>query len=94
MSNHRSRPMLQSMFGSVTVVKLLLVKDLDVFDFEAASVGETGKTHLDVGLARAWISRCRRLTKDYERNLESSLAWSQLAAFRFMARRAARAATC
>ena len=34
--------MLQSMFGSVTVVKLLLAKELDVFDFEAASVGEAG----------------------------------------------------
>ena len=42
----------------------------------------------------AWMSRCRRLAKDYEGNLESSLAWSQLAARRFMARRAAKAATC
>ena len=44
--------------------------------------------------AFAWISRCRRLAKDYEGSLESSLAWSQLAACRFMARRVARAATC
>ena len=42
----------------------------------------------------AWMSRCRRLAKDYEGSLESSLAWSQLAACRFMVRRAARAATC
>ena len=42
----------------------------------------------------AWMSRCRRLAKDYEGSLESSLAWSQLAACRFMARRAARATTC
>ena len=32
----------------------------------------------------AWMSRCRRLAKDYERSLESSLAWAQLAACRFM----------
>ena len=42
----------------------------------------------------AWMSRCRRLAKDYERSLESSLAWTQLAACRFMMRRIARAATC
>ena len=42
----------------------------------------------------AWMSRCRRLAKDYERTLESSLAWAQLAACRFMMRRIARAATC
>ena len=35
----------------------------------------------------AWMSRCRRLAKDYERSMESSLAWSQLAACRFMMRR-------
>ena len=42
----------------------------------------------------AWMSRCRRLAKDYERSLESSLAWAQLAACRFMTRRIARGATC
>ena len=42
----------------------------------------------------AWMSRCRRLAKDCERSLESSLAWAQLAACRFMMRRIARAATC
>ena len=42
----------------------------------------------------AWMSRCRRLAKDYERSLESSPAWAQLAACRFMMRRIARAATC
>ena len=42
----------------------------------------------------AWMSRCRRLAKDYERSLESSLAWAQLAACRFMMRRIARATTC
>ena len=42
----------------------------------------------------AWMSRCRRLAKDYERSLESSLAWAQLAACRFMMRRIARAAKC
>ena len=42
----------------------------------------------------AWMSRCRRLAKDYERSLESSLAWAQLAACRFVMRRIGRAATC
>ena len=42
----------------------------------------------------AWMSRCRRLAKVCERSLESSLAWAQLAACRFMMRRIARAATC
>ena len=39
----------------------------------------------------ASMSRCRRLAKDYERSLESSLAWGQLAACRFMMRRIGRA---
>ncbi len=38
----------------------------------------------------AWMSRCRRLAKDFERTLESSLAWAQLAACRFLMRRVAR----
>ena len=42
----------------------------------------------------AWMSRCRRLSKDYERSLDSSVAWAQLAACRFMVRRIARSATC
>ena len=42
----------------------------------------------------AWMSRCRRLAKDYEGSLESSLAWSQLAACRFTVRRAVRVACC
>ncbi|MDE0303999.1 MAG: IS5 family transposase [Albidovulum sp.] len=41
----------------------------------------------------SWLSRCRRLAKDYERSLESSLAWVQLAACRFLMRRVARAIT-
>ena len=41
----------------------------------------------------AWMSRCRRLAKDCERSLESSLAWAQLAACRFMMRRIARNST-
>ncbi len=39
-----------------------------------------------------WMSRCRRLAKDFERSLASSLAWCRLAACRFMMRRVARAA--
>ena len=41
----------------------------------------------------AWMSRCRRLAKDFERTLESSLAWAQLAACRFLMRRLARTAS-
>ena len=38
----------------------------------------------------AWMSRCRRLAKDFERTLASSVAWAQLAACRFLARRLAK----
>ena len=37
-----------------------------------------------------WMSRCRRLAKDFERTLESSLACCQLAACRFLMRRVTR----
>ncbi len=40
--------------------------------------------------AFAWMSRCRRLAKDSGRSLESSVAWAQLAACRFLFRRLAR----
>ena len=38
----------------------------------------------------AWLGRCRRLAKDFERTVASSLAWVKLAACRFMMRRVAR----
>ena len=38
----------------------------------------------------AWMGRCRRLAKDYERTEASSLAWARLAACRFLMRRVAR----
>ena len=41
----------------------------------------------------AWMNRCRRLAKDFERSLESALAWAQLAACRFLMRRLARELT-
>ena len=41
----------------------------------------------------AWMSRCRRLSKDYERTLESSVAWCQWAACRFLTRRIGRGIT-
>ena len=41
----------------------------------------------------AWLSWCRRLAKDVERTLASSLAWVQLAACRFLMRRVARGIT-
>ena len=37
----------------------------------------------------AWMGRCRRLAKDVERTLASSLAWVKLAACRFLMRRVA-----
>ena len=38
----------------------------------------------------SWMGRCRRLAKDVERTLASSLAWVKLAGCRFMMRRVAR----
>ena len=35
----------------------------------------------------AWMGRCRRLSKDYERHTDNALAWAQLAACRFPVRR-------
>ena len=40
-----------------------------------------------------WLGRCRRLAKDYERRLTSSLAWLQLAIIRILIRRLGRAET-
>ena len=37
-----------------------------------------------------WMGRCRRLAKDFEHSLASSLAWVQLAVCRFLMRRVAR----
>ena len=39
----------------------------------------------------AWLGRCRRLAKDYERLVASSLAWLQLAVIRLLIRRLGRA---
>ena len=38
----------------------------------------------------AWMGRCRRLSKDVERTVASSVAWVKLAGCRFMMRRVAR----
>lgn len=38
----------------------------------------------------AWLGRCRRLAKDWEKTIESSTAWSYIASIRFMTRRLAR----
>ena len=40
-----------------------------------------------------WLGRCRRLAKDYERRLTSSLAWLQLAIIRILIRRLGRTET-
>ncbi len=37
----------------------------------------------------AWLGRCRRLAKDWERSIESSTAWANIASIRIMTRRLA-----
>jgi transposase len=39
----------------------------------------------------AWLGRCRRLAKDFEAMLESSLAWLHVANIRLLTRKLARA---
>jgi putative transposase len=38
----------------------------------------------------AWLGRCRRLAKDWERTIESSTAWTVIASIRMLTRRVAR----
>ena len=38
----------------------------------------------------AWLGRCRRLAKDWERTIESSTAWALVANIRLLTRRLAR----
>jgi len=38
----------------------------------------------------AWLGRCRRLAKDWERTLESATAWAFIASIRMLSRRVAR----
>ena len=38
----------------------------------------------------AWLGRCRRLAKDWERSVESSTAWANIASIRMLTRRIAR----
>ena len=38
----------------------------------------------------AWLGRCRRLAKDWERSLESSTAWTLIASIRLITRRIAK----
>jgi len=38
----------------------------------------------------AWLGRCRRLAKDWEKSIESSTAWTMLASIRMLTRRIAR----
>ena len=37
----------------------------------------------------AWLGRCRRLAKDWERSIESSTAWTFIASIKLMTRRLA-----
>ena len=41
----------------------------------------------------AWLGRCRRLAKDWERTIESSTAWATIASIRMLTRRIARLST-
>ncbi|MFT6008890.1 MAG: putative transposase [Parasphingorhabdus sp.] len=41
----------------------------------------------------AWLGRCRRLAKDWERSVESSTAWATIASIRMLTRRIARLST-
>ena len=38
----------------------------------------------------AWLGRCRRLAKDWERSIQSSTAWANIASIRMLTRRTAR----
>jgi transposase len=38
----------------------------------------------------AWLNRCRRLAKDWEKSIESSTAWAFIASIRMLTRRIAR----
>lgn len=38
----------------------------------------------------AWLARCRRLAKDWERTIASSTAWAHIASIRMLTRRTAR----
>ncbi|ABC92956.1 MULTISPECIES: IS5-like element ISRel20 family transposase [Rhizobium] len=38
----------------------------------------------------AWLGRCRRLAKDWEKSIESATAWAQIASIRMLIRRIAR----
>ena len=38
----------------------------------------------------AWLGRCRRLAKDWEKTIESSSAWALVASIRLLSRRLAR----
>ncbi|MFN7399813.1 MAG: IS5 family transposase [Sandaracinobacter sp.] len=40
--------------------------------------------------AFAWLGRCRRLAKDWEKSIESSTAWTLIASIRMLTRRTAR----
>jgi hypothetical protein len=39
----------------------------------------------------AWLGRCRRLAKDWEKTIESSSAWAFVASIRLLSRRLSRA---
>lgn len=38
----------------------------------------------------AWLGRCRRLAKDWERSIASSTAWAHIASIRMLTRRTAK----
>ncbi|MCE0743733.1 IS5/IS1182 family transposase, partial [Acetobacter sicerae] len=42
----------------------------------------------------AWLGRCRRLAKDWEKSIASSTAWTLIASIRMLTRRTARHCQC
>jgi putative transposase len=42
----------------------------------------------------AWLGRCRRLAKDWEKSTESSTAWTFIASIRLMTRKRDSVALC
>ncbi len=70
---------------------LLQIDEFGMF-MSAAADGNAARGRAGETLIRrsAWLGRCRRLAKDWEKSLESSTAWTLIASIRLMTRRLAR----
>ena len=51
---------------------------------------EGRKRHIVLERTFAWLDRCRRLARDWERSIESATAWTLIASIRMRTRRIAR----